>query len=152
MHFLPSCFMFFNFFFLWTPCICRLHVLCFFFPLNTMHLWSSCFMIFIYLFIPSFECHAFVIFMFHVIYLFLSSFEHHAFEVVDLIHDSIDSFYFDARLMTMASMIIGVRFFYVISRFFLGVHFFFFFFENKICKTCVFPAKIHHFGNCLKNK
>ncbi len=64
--------------------------------------------------------------MFHVIYLFLSSFELHAFEVVDLIHDTIDSFYLDARLMTMASMIIGVRFFYVIRRFYLGALFFFF--------------------------
>jgi hypothetical protein len=86
--------------------------------------------LFIYLlFIPSFECHAFVIFMFHGFfyknYLFLPSFEHHAIEVVDPIHDTIDSFYLDARLMTMPSMIIGVRISYVISRFFfLGVHFF----------------------------
>jgi hypothetical protein len=73
--------------------------------------------------------------MFHgiylFIYLFLASFEHHAFEVVDPIHDTIDSFYLDARLMTMPSVIIGVRIFYVISKFFLGVVFFFFFFLRE---------------------
>jgi hypothetical protein len=53
MHFLSSCFMFFNFFFLWTPCICHLHVLCFF---------------------SFFEDHAFVIFMLHGFYLFIYSF------------------------------------------------------------------------------
>jgi hypothetical protein len=73
--------------------------------------------------------------MFHgiylFIYLFLASFEHHAFEVVDPIHDTIDSFYLDARLMTMPSVIIGVRIFYVISNFFLGLVFFFFFFLRE---------------------
>jgi len=81
---------------------------------------------------------------FFLIYLFLASFEHHAFEVVDPIHDTINSFYLDARLMTMPSVIIGVRIFYVISRFFLGV--LLFFFEKKLGKTCIFSAKIHHFG------
>jgi len=116
------------------------HVFKFLFPLNTMHLRSSCFMISIYLFIYSFECHAFVIFMFHGFYLFIyliPSFEHHAFEVVDPIHDTIDSFYLDARLMTMPSVIIGVRIFYVISRFFFGSASFFLFFSFFLRKNLV---------------
>jgi hypothetical protein len=109
------------------------------------------FYLFIYLFLPSFECHAFVIFLFHVIYLFISSFEHHAFEVVYPIHDTIDSFYLDARLMTIASMIIGVRFFCVISRFFLGVHFFFFLRINFV-KHVFFQQKFITLAIFLKNE
>jgi hypothetical protein len=119
MHLWSSCFMVFIYLFIYL-----------FLPLNAMHLWSSCFMVFIYLFIylflPLNAMHlwssCFMVFIYLFIYSFLwtpciwgggPNTWHHWLILFECV-----------RLMTMPSMIIGVRIFYVISGFFLGVHFF----------------------------